>query len=117
MLNTRLAIALVIYALAWVVVLVVAIRKQKISIRYSIVWFAMALAIFIVGAFPGIIELINRLFGFAIIANLIVGFLMALLSAVTLVLTFYITKQKKQINMLIQEVSILKRRVEENEKK
>jgi len=117
MLDTRLSVALVIYALIWAIMLVVAIKRGKISVRYSMVWFAMALAIFVVGAFPGIIELINKMFGFAIIANLIVGFLITLLAVVTFALTCYITKQKKQINTLIQEVSILKKQVEKNDKK
>lgn len=117
MLDTRLSVALAIYALAWVAILIIAIKRGKISVRYSMVWFAMAFAIFVVGAFPGIIESINKLFGFAIIANLIVGFLIALLAAVTFALTCYITKQKKQINTLIQEVSILKKKVEKNDKK
>ena len=117
MLDTRLSVALTLYALIWVIVLVLAVKRGRISVRYSMVWFAMALAILVVGAFPGIIELINKMFGFAIIANLVIGFLIALLSVVTFTLTCYITKQKKQINSLIQEVSIIKKKVEENDKK
>lgn len=117
MLNKRLSIALVIYALIWAVVLIVSIRKNKISIRYSIVWFVMALSIFVVGAFPDLVELINDVFGFEVIANLIIGFLITLLAIVTLALTFYITKQKKQINLLIQEVSILKAKINNDDKK
>ena len=81
------------------------------------VWFAMAFAIFIVGAFPWIVEFINRMFGFAVIANLIIGFLITLLAGMTFALTCYITKQKKQINSLIQEVSILKKKIEKDDDK
>ncbi len=117
MLNRRLSVALVAYALAWIVALVLSIRKKRISVRYSMVWFAMAVSIFVVGAFPNLVKLINGFFGFEVIANLIIGFLITLLAIVTLALTFYIAKQKKQINALIQEVSILKKKMKDGDEK
>jgi hypothetical protein len=39
---------------------------------------------------------------------LIIGFLITLLMIITLVLTIIVTTQKKQIKLLIQEVSLLK---------
>lgn len=106
--DNHLSIALVIFAITWFVVLISAIRLRRISIRYSMVWFFAALMLFVVGLFPGIFGLINRLFNFALISNLIIGALITLLMIITFALTLFVTKQKKQIDNLIQEISILK---------
>ncbi len=41
-------------------------------------------------------------------ANLVIGIMITLLLGITLILTVIISQQKKQITMLIQEVSIIK---------
>lgn len=106
--SKSLAIALVIFATIWFIALVIAIRKEKISVRYSLVWFFAAAMMLVVGAFPGIMEWANSIFHFATIANLVIGVLITLLMIITFVLTLFTTKQKKQIDSLIQDVSILK---------
>lgn len=106
--SESLSIALVIFALIWFVILIVAIRREKISIRYSLVWFFVAIMMLVVGALPGIMNWVNSIFHFATISNLVLGILITLLMVITFVLTLYTTKQKKQIDSLIQDVSILK---------
>ena len=106
--NNHLSIALIIFAIVWFVLLIAMIRARRISVRYSMVWFFAALIILVVGIFPDIFDLINRLFKFAAISNLIIGALISLLMIITFTLTLFVTKQKKQIDNLIQEISILK---------
>lgn len=106
--DNHLSIALSIFALVWFIVLIAAIRSRKISVRYSMVWFFAALILLVVGLFPGIFGVINQLFNFAVVSNLIVGVLITLLMVITFALTLFATKQKKQIDNLVQEISILK---------
>ena len=60
-----------------------------------------------VGLFPGIINSLNRLFGFEVVSNLVVGMLITILMLITFILTIIVTKQKEQIRVLVQEVSLL----------
>ena len=106
--SKSLAIALVIFAVIWFIAIIYAVRREKISIRYSMIWFFAALMMLIVGAFPGIMDWVNSFFHFATISNLVIGVLITLLMIITFVLTLFVTKQKKQIDSLIQDVSILK---------
>lgn len=115
--SLGLSIILIVFAAAWIVALFIAIYMGKISIRYSIVWFFAALVLLFVGLFPGLMEWIAGVFRFGLISNLVVGILITLLMIITFVLTLWVTKQKKQINTLIQEVSILKSKLEKNDKK
>lgn len=106
--SIRLTISLIIFAIIWLLIIIYGIRNKKITIRYSLCWFFAALIILFVGCFPSIINSINSLFGFEAVSNLVVGMLITLLMLITFILTIIVTKQKNQIKILIQEVSILK---------
>ena len=106
--SNSLSIALIIFAIIWFIILIIAVRKEKISIKYSLIWFIAALMMLFVGAFPGVMNWVNSIFHFALVSNLVIGILITLLMVITFVLTLYTTKQQKQIDSLIQDVSILK---------
>lgn len=72
------------------------------------IWFFAALILLVVGVFPNLFDLINQIFKFAVVSNLIIGVLITMLMIITFALTLFVTKQKKQIDNLIQEISILK---------
>lgn len=109
--SRELIIALIVFSIVWIIVILKCIRKQTISIRYSLVWFLMALSLLIVGVFPKLMELISETFGFLTISNFIVGIMITLLMIVTLALTKIVTTQKNQIKVLTQEISMLKKEV------
>lgn len=107
--SKSLVISLVVFSIVWIIVILRLIRHGKISIKYSMVWLFMAVVIFLVGIFPGLMELVSDFFGFLTISNLVIGILLTLLLILTLFLTMIVTNQKTQINNLIQEVSMLKK--------
>ena len=106
--SNKLQIFLIIFSIIWVIILFRCIRKGKISVRYSMIWFLMALLLFLVGIIPGFLELIANFMGFLTISNLVIGIILTALMIITLVLTMIVTNQKTQIKNLVQEVSILK---------
>jgi len=114
--SSSLSIILTIFSLCWIIVLIVSIRTKKISIRYSMIWFFAALVLLFVGIFPSVIDFINGIFNFAVTSNLVIGILLSLLMIITFVLTLFSTKQKKQIDLLIQEVSLLKSKTKKDDK-
>ena len=115
--SLGLSILLVVFAAVWFIAIIAAIYMGKISIRYSIVWFFAALVLLIVGLFPGLMEWVAGVFHFELVSNLVAAILITLLMIITFALTLFTTKQKKQINSLIQEVSILKSKLEKNDKR
>lgn len=112
--NKTLEIFLILFSIIWFVVLIKCIKKGKISVRYSIIWFFMALVILLVGVIPGFLDLVAKFFGFVTISSLIIGIILTLLMIITLFLTMIVTNQKSQINNITQEISILKK--EKNER-
>ena len=106
--SKSLVISLVIFSIIWIIIILRLVRKGKLSIRNSMIWLFVALVLFIVGIFPQLMELVSEFFGFLTISNLVIGIILTLLLLLTLFLTLIVTEQKKQINSLIQEISILK---------
>lgn len=113
--SKALIISLILFSILWFYIILRCVRKGKISVRYSLIWFFMAIVILIVGVFPNFMELIAKVFGFTTISNLVIGIILTLLMFITLVLTMILTNQKTQIKNLTQEVSMLKKDVK-NEK-
>ena len=107
--NKSLTIGLIIFSIIWFIVILRLIRQNKISIRYSMIWFFMTLVIFLVGITPKFMGFIANKVGFLTTSNLVIAIILTVLIIVTLVLTMIVTNQKTQINKLIQEVSILKK--------
>lgn len=106
--SKTLMIFLISFALVWIIIILKCVRKEKISVRYSLIWFLMAFSILIVGVVPGFADVIADFFGFLTVSNMVIGVILTLLMLITLVLTMIVTEQKNQIKNLIQEISMLK---------
>lgn len=109
--SNVLIICLIIFSIVWFFIIFRLLKKGKISVKYSLTWFLMALLILLVGLFPKFMEFIANLFGFTTISNLVIGIILTLLMFITLVLTMIVTNQRTQIKNLTQEISILKKEV------
>lgn len=111
--SKNLQVFLIIFSICWIFILYKCVRKSKISIRYSLIWFFMSLALLIVGVIPDVLNFLAKTLGFLTISNLVIGIILSLLMLITLVLTMIVTNQKTQIKILIQEVSILKKDIKD----
>lgn len=107
-LNLRLF--LFIFSFISFIIIFMLLKKEKIPVKYSLVWFLSSLILFILALFPYSLTEITKLIGFQTTANLVIGIILTLLLFITMVLTIIISKQNKKITLLIQEVSLLKRK-------
>lgn len=106
--SIKLRIALLIFSLIWFIIILGLIRKNKLPIKYSLVWLIAIFVLLLISVVPFILEYFAKMFGFVTMSNLVVGIMITLLLGITLILTMIIFHQKKQITMLIQEVSLIK---------
>ena len=91
------------------------IRKEKVSIKYSIIWLISLIVIFFFIIIPGFLSFATELLGFQTSSNMIISLLLAVLIIISIMLTAIVSKQKEQIRLLIQELSLLKEKIS-NEK-
>ncbi len=110
--NLNLRIFLVIFSLILMVIILALISKRKLQIKYSLFWFFSSLLILLVGVFPNFIEIFTSLIGFQTTSNLVIGIILGIVLFITLLLTLIISEQKQRIKLLVQEVSLLKEKIE-----
>ncbi len=106
--NSILRIILLCFCLIWIIVLFRLIRKNKLPVKYSIIWFIPLIIILLLVLFPSLITFMTKSLGMVSSANMIIGIILTLLMIITLCLTLIIANLKRRITILVQEVSMLK---------
>lgn len=106
--SSTLRLGLLVFSIIWIVIILYLVRKEKLPVKYSLVWMTAMLIILLVAMFPIMITKFSELLGFVVVSNLVIGLILTLLLFITLVLTLLVYRQKKQIIHLIQEVSTMK---------
>lgn len=109
--ENNLRILLLVFSIVWFIFIFYFLKKGKIPIKYSLFWFLSALIILSISLFPNLLSIIKDLMGFQTISNMIIGIILTLLLVITFLLTMIVSKQKNQITLLIQEVSLLKNKI------
>ena len=84
------------------------VKKNKISIKYSIVWYFCLLLLGLFTIFPELLGFVTKLIGIQLSSNFIFAFMIGVLFIITLSLTIIVSEQQEKIKLLIQELSILK---------
>ncbi len=88
------------------------VKKERLLLRYSLLWLALALVLILCALFPGPVFEVAKLFGFATASNFIfvVGFVFLLL--ICLSLSSVISKQTVSIKNLTQRIALLEKELE-----
>lgn len=109
------SLALKIVSISFLVILIIVIlsllKKDRITIKYAIVWLFPSIILLIFTLIPGFLNWTTKLLGFQTASNMVFALLIALLLMISIVLTVIVSNQKNQIRKLIQEVSILQKKV------
>lgn len=104
----NLRILLVMFSILLFLTMLNLLSKNKVPVRYSLIWIISSVLIFVVGAFPDFIGIFTELIGFQTTSNFVIGIILTMLLVITLILTIIVSGQQKKIKLLIQELSILK---------
>ena len=84
------------------------VKKNKISVKYSIVWYLCMAILALFTIFPNILGYVTSLVGIEVSSNFIFAFMIGVLFIITLSLTIIVSEQQEKIKQLVQEISILK---------
>ena len=116
-LNIPLNVALIIITLIYLFLVLKAIRKKNLQMSFSIFWLVTGVMLIIALLIPNLVENISKILGFEVPANMV--FCITIFVAFYLIfnLTISISKENKKNTTLIQEISMLKKRVAELEEK
>lgn len=88
------------------------VKKKRLSTKYSLLWIVLSCAGIAAAAFPGWVFWLTDLFGFGLPVNMLFFGCIFFLMAATFSCVSIASDQSEHIRDLIQEVSLLKQRVE-----
>ena len=110
MIPFKLQLEIILFSVFMLASIVHLVRKNHITVKYSLVWMTAILAILVGALIPGILPWIASLLGFESLPNLIFTLFIGILISVSMVLTIIVSGLKDKVRMLTQEVSLLKER-------
>lgn len=108
-LQVILAAALVIA----IILLINQIRKEKLDIKYALPWMTLLAGLLVIDAFPGITVWLAGVMGIALPINMLMLLGLAFAVIIIFMLTTMLAKEVEKQKQLIQEVGILKKKVED----
>jgi len=112
--KTSLFITVIVFLLILAGLIIYFLRKDKLSIKYSILWLLMIALAFIILVIPNLLEFISKILGFELVSNMVLCIFIVILLLISIALTVMITKQKKTITMLVQEIGIINKKMEDS---
>lgn len=115
--SITLRVALIIITLIYLFIISSSVRKRKLQASFSIFWIVTGILLIIAILIPNFIEKISLFFGFEKASNMI--FCITIFVAFYLIfnLTILLSKAYKRNVDLIQEVSIMNKKIEDLERK
>lgn len=113
---TRLRILLIFVLIVYLFIILKSVKRKNIRISYLIYWLITGVILVIALLVPSLVEKISNYIGFGLPINMIFSGAIFVILFLIFDLTKIITKEQNKNVTLVQEVSILKKRVEELEK-
>lgn len=115
-LPITLRIVLIVITVIYLLMLIRKLKTGALQLSFSIFWIFTGLFLVVIAVFPIIVQNISGFFGFQTTANML--FLITIFIAYYLIfeLTLKLSQENKKNTALVQEISLLKRRVEIMEK-
>lgn len=115
--ELRLRLILIIAIILFIFIMINFIKKDNISLKYALVWLISGILMIVATLIPNLLELLSNLLGFELVSNMLFMIAILVLFAICFSFTVIVSRQTQKIRLLIQEVSILKAKMEEKEKK
>ena len=114
--QISLKLVLIVITLIYILLILKSIKKKKLQMSFSLFWLITGILLIIALVIPNLVENISKTLGFEIPANML--FCLTIFVSFYLIfnLTGALSKENKKNTLLIQEVSLLKKRVDELEK-
>ena len=111
--NLHLQIVSILFLFTILIAIIYILRKGRIAIKYALVWFFAAIVLLLLVIFPGLMDSLSNLLGFEVGSNMIFAGLIAMLIFINIALTVIVSGQSNKIRLLIQEVSMLKEKIDD----
>lgn len=107
----RLQPALILGALFYLLVIFWLLKKQRLNVRYSLLWLAGAAVMLLFACFPYLAKLLRAFTGVEVVSNLIFLLVCVFMMFLLLSLTAAVSGQAEKIKRLTQANALLEKRL------
>lgn len=113
--SLRIQIVIAVVAILGILIICNMVRKNKVDLRYALIWMVVGVCILALDVFPGLLGGITRLLGIELPINMLffLGFCFSLL--IIFGLTKAVSDLSNKIKRLTQELALLKNEVKKEE--
>lgn len=110
--QISLNLVLIVITLIYIFLILKSIKKKKLQMSFSVFWLITGILLIIALLIPNLVENISKALGFEVPANMV--FCLTIFVSFYLIfnLTVALSKENKKNTLLVQEISMLKKRVE-----
>ena len=106
MMSVLLRIEMIVLALVFIVLVFRTVNKQRLQMRFSLVWLMISFAMMVVAIFPQIVITLSGWAGVEVPSNFLYLLGIMALRVVAFFLTVHVSKQADEIKRLTQMLSI-----------
>lgn len=111
--SKNLIMMVLLFAIVLLLIILYLLRRGRIPVKYALIWILASILIILVPIIPNLMESISNFLGFELLSNMVLCLFIVMLIFMTIILTVMMAGQKKKTILLIQELSILKKEVED----
>ena len=115
--SIKLQVELLLTSLCLFSLIIYLIKTNKLTVKYSLTWLMISFLMLLMSLFPKISIGLAKILGFEAASNMIFLVIIGVLIIINISMSIIVSKQNKQIRLLVQDVSILRKSVENNQRK
>lgn len=115
MMTTLFRVILLVCVLVYLAVILMLMRKGRMSLKYSLIWFLAGVVLLVCAIFPQMIRFFTHLLGVYSETNAVFFVGVCFLVLIVLSLTSIVSGQTERIRKLVQSQAILEKRIRDLE--
>ncbi len=115
--SLNLRIVLLVIVCIYLLVIIKQIKNKKLQINFCIIWIIISILLIIAVCIPNFIETISNKLGFEVASNMVFFLTIFIAFYLIFMLTLKISQENSKTRELIQEISILNKKIEDYRKK
>ena len=115
MISQRLQIFAILAVLLFLAVLILLLRKNRLSLKYTLLWLFSGVILLVLSVFPQLLDAFARLIGVYSSVNALFAVMLCCGLLLMISFTAIVSKEKEEIVRLVQELSLLENRLRELE--
>ena len=117
MIPYALRVTLSIAVICYFIIILYYLKKRMLELKYTLIWLSAGVVMGIMLIFPDLLEWFRSLLGIESNMNALYMLCFAFIIMILMTLTSIVSRQMLKIRVLIQEISMLEKRVRDLENK